>query len=794
MRYCLCCLFTCCFLFIYAQNAAQRSLDSLRHADSAKHPNRYFDSSLFSDANVLTTSDYLTAIEKMQETLNQVPLVASSFDQAAIIQRKLNQADSAIRVIQQGLAFDTRVLSLRNIQMFQTLINNLQQGSDKNLETLNTYDEHLDSLKRNVLGIRKDTVLRHLFRDSALRKSFTAQLQPIRLKWKLTDTVVRKATLLINNLKAQASANDITLKELEYQTDIRLEKLGPTVFLKEVPFIWQSIEEQRGSVLINDYKKSSDNLNAAGHYYFINTRSQRLWLLIGGIVFFCWIFYNFRSIKKHDKLKAADVFHFIFVNPLPVATSFIVMLTLAPLMDLNAPAIYLESVQFVLMVILTGVFWKRWPKNLFYGWCVIIALFLVVPLGNLFNLSFVSQRWVMLLDDGAACWFGIYFFRHIYKTDLRIRLNLLTAAGFYAMFNLAAVLANIFGRLTLTKILGSTAVYGFAQMISLTVFVRIITEGFLLQMFASRIRKKYPETFDFTRIRSKLNDVATGLAILLWLIVFSTNLNLYGTVTDALQIFFTAPRQIGSFSFTFWGIILFLGIIWLANSLQKYIAYFFGDTGEDTGIHNQRGRSRLLITRLVLLIAGFLLAVAASGLPVDKITVILGALSVGIGLGLQNIVNNFVSGVILIFDRPLRIGDIVELGDKKGRVKEIGIRASTLITPDGAQVIIPNGDILSKNIVNWTLTNNQIRVIINFSVEALPGEGEIKTDIINIIKANDNVVKTPEPDMLVNNIAAKSIQLSFMFWCVDVTKTDVAKSDISKAIFDYLKKKEINIV
>ena len=163
---------------------------------------------------------------------------------------------------------------------------------------------------------------------------------------------------------------------------------------------------------------------------------------------------------------------------------------------------------------------------------------------------------------------------------------------------------------------------------------------------------------------------------------------------DWMVDFFTSDRQVGNFSFTLGGILLFLGIIWLSNFLQKYIAYFFGDIGDDAAFDDKGQRSRLMVTRLILLIAGFLLAVAASGLAVDRITVILGALGVGVGLGLQSIVNNFVSGVILIFDRPLRIGDTVDIGDKRGRVKEIGIRSSTLLTEDGAEVIIPNGDVL----------------------------------------------------------------------------------------------------
>ena len=118
----------------------------------------------------------------------------------------------------------------------------------------------------------------------------------------------------------------------------------------------------------------------------------------------------------------------------------------------------------------------------------------------------------------------------------------------------------------------------------------------------------------------------------------------------------------------------------------------------------------------MVLIGGYLLAIAASGLPLDKITILLGALGVGIGMGLQNIVNNFVSGIILIFNGSFKIGDEIEVSGQAGKVKEIGLRASTLTTADGADVIIPNGNILSQNIVNWTFTNDQKRVMVSFNL------------------------------------------------------------------------------
>lgn len=90
----------------------------------------------------------------------------------------------------------------------------------------------------------------------------------------------------------------------------------------------------------------------------------------------------------------------------------------------------------------------------------------------------------------------------------------------------------------------------------------------------------------------------------------------------------------------------------------------------------------------------------ASGIPLDKLTVVLGALSVGIGPCMQNIVNNFVSGIILIFEKPFQIGDFVELADKKGKIQDIGIRASKMLTQQVSEVIIPNGDLISNRFTN----------------------------------------------------------------------------------------------
>ena len=230
----------------------------------------------------------------------------------------------------------------------------------------------------------------------------------------------------------------------------------------------------------------------------------------------------------------------------------------------------------------------------------------------------------------------------------------------------------------------------------------------------------------------------------------------------------------------------------LANFLQRFIAYFFGDTGDDAAMDDRGQRSRLLITRLVLLIGGFLLAVAASGLSVDRITVILGALGVGVGLGLQNIVNNFVSGIILIFDRPVRIGDTVELGDKKGRVKEIGIRSSTILTEEGAEVIIPNGDVLSSRIVNWTLSNNHVRLALSFTIEKPANPEAIEPETIkDLVRKNPNVLDRRDPEIMLSALSSKTEELKVYFWIKDITKTSYTTGEIRTSIYRHLDEKGI---
>jgi small-conductance mechanosensitive channel len=756
--------------------------------DTIRRERRKFDSTFFSDIKVPTTGDYARALGNVYQTMTDIPGELSALGSLPSIDKSLDLDDSALDIVSTRMSKNDRTFNVRNLQMINTLLDVLDRNTDGYADYLDECDSTLDDVRTSISDLRHDTLMRAIFRDSSLRNTFQPQLQLLKEKWREIDSIVTDDGKLINTLKSQASAHSMLIGELIAKVDLELKAVGTRAFSKERPYLWEQ-EAQQKRLSVDDYKESIDEERALTKFYFTNTRSNRSWLLLMGILFFIWVAGNFRTLKRLHKLDVVTRLGLTHLSRIPIAATLLFMLSLAPLYDMHAPAVFIETVQLLTMIVVTFMLRKKVPTYTLVGWVIFVVLFLSMPVTRLLLPYGFSQRWATLFINSAAFLLGVYYIRH-----LKNKYGKWTtfAIALYLLLNLLAVICNLTSRVTLSQIFGYTAAYAFAQIISLTIFTQVVVESFLLQVQTSRLRKKYPEAFEVESVSKSVRRFSLIVAVIIWLIVFTINLNLFDALNDVLVQFFTKTRKVGNFDFSIGGVLLFMGIIWFANFLQKYISYFFGDTGDDAAFDDKGQRSRLMVTRLILLIAGFLLAVAASGLAVDRITVILGALGVGVGLGLQNIVNNFVSGIILIFDRPLRIGDTVDIGDKRGRVKEIGIRAITLLTEDGAEVIIPTGDVLSHNIVNWTLSNNYARVALSFTMDK-PAD-EIDLDALRkLIQQHHNVLQQRAPEISMNAVNTKTVELRIFFWIIDFNKEAATAAEVKTAIYRYFEEKGMAI-
>ena len=765
-------------IFFSADVFAQKE----KHLDSQ-------DVSILSDSATLTKGDYLMHLEKVFEAINKVPVTVGSFKKLKSMEAHLTQDEAALALLKSRLTQSDRNLNLHNLQMDQTLLEELQSNNRDCLMDLDEYEKELRALKTQILNLRKDTVLIKVFTQPGMRIMFKDQFAELKKKRIVTDSLLKSATASINVLHARTSSNLINIKELMYLTDSQLDAVSIRAFGKERRYLWESVNVRANkSVGFRKFIRGEQEISG---YYFVYTRSSRMVLLFICTVFFFWVFFNFQSVKQRGRLETLD--DFTLISPQPYLITFIMLFALAPIFDLRAPALYIEGVQVILAILLSVYLRKKLGKKSFYYWCIFVVLLLAPVFLRLLGMPPRYQRWLLLFLSLSSIAYGIMVWKMLDEKVKKYKMILVT--GFvYTVFAIVATFCNLFGRFTLAQIFYSTGVSSLLNAISLTILAKVLVEAFLLQMKSSRIRKGYPEYFEWQPVIAGLKRLTGIGATLIWFVIFTTNLNVFNGLYESVMEVLTQKRTIGSFSFTFGGIVLFLGIVWVANFLQKYIAYFFGDTGDDTFEDNKGERSKLLVTRLVLLIGGFLIAVAASGLPIDKITVILGALGVGIGLGLQNIVSNFVSGIILIFDKTIRIGDIVELSNKKGRVKEIGVRASTLLSDEGAEIIIPNGSILSNNIINWTLSNNQMRVDLSLSIAKPFNSTEVVSLIREIIIENNNVFVSKEPIILISPVSKLNSNINIYFWCKDISKADLTRSIINAQIFETFEEKEIEIL
>lgn len=745
-------------------------------------------SSLFADSAKLTTGDFQLQIEKTYLILNNVRNKSELGLPVKLIRSRLTDTDSMLAVLKENVLNNSAALNLRNLQVFRTLLLNIQADCREDRRMLDSTEGKLVDLRNSLKMLLGDTVMRQLWRDSALRAQFQPQLKGMRDVFVGSTQKLRGAMAAVNLLQTRMSSNSLTAALLLDRVTTLLNTSAARIFGKEYNYLWEKDTVSISNSARSSLGKAYDGERKALHYYFKDSGQKRLFLLLIGLLFFFWLYRNIRTLKRLQMMERLTNMEFEYLPHNYIVASFIMMFAVAPLFDLHAPSVYIESMQFFMLVILTIICWKKWPRRLFLYWIAMVILYICFSFTHHMADPGLGQRtWLILLNILSVV-FGMLFLSQI-ERNLPLRSFLKFVITLHNIMNLVSVLCNMAGRVSLAQILGSTAIFAFTQAIGLAVFSKICLEAILQQIVASRLRRQVQTRLHYQPVLTAFRRPILFLTVILWLIVFTTNLNIYTSVMDELGTFLTTPRNIGNAEFTLGGVLLFFFIIWLAHLLQKYVGFFFGDTGstDDDEVHNKGQRSRLLIARLILLCVGYLLAVAASGVPVDKITIVLGALGVGIGLGLQNIVNNFVSGIILIFDRPLQIGDVVEIGNKQGRVREIGLRSSTLLTGDGAEVIIPNGDVLSQQIVNWTLSNNQQRIQLNLSITGNNDMEVVTSTVKKAILASGFVYENREPSVLFTKVTDQGFDLIVYFWCIDISKAGEAKSAISLLLYQYMK-------
>ncbi len=197
----------------------------------------------------------------------------------------------------------------------------------------------------------------------------------------------------------------------------------------------------------------------------------------------------------------------------------------------------------------------------------------------------------------------------------------------------------------------------------------------------------------------------------------------------------------------------------------------------------------------VALVLGLLVGMSTVGIDLTSLTVLIGALGIGIGFGLQDIINNFVSGLVILFERPIQIGHRVQVGDTAGRVVRIGARSTTIVTNANIALIIPNSEFISSRVVNWSLGGDRrVRFKIPVGVSYDSDPRVVERILLEVAAANEDVLKTYKPDVMFTGFGESSIDFELRIWTeTQSERPGVIESDLYFAIWDALKAADIEI-
>jgi small-conductance mechanosensitive channel len=216
--------------------------------------------------------------------------------------------------------------------------------------------------------------------------------------------------------------------------------------------------------------------------------------------------------------------------------------------------------------------------------------------------------------------------------------------------------------------------------------------------------------------------------------------------------------------------------------LNKYI--------KDTGVSDSIGT----IFRYSVIVIGFITIFQSAGFDLSTLGLLAGALGVGIGFGLQNVTNNFISGIIILFERPIKVGDRIEVGDINGDVYSISMRSTTVITNDNISVIVPNSEFINSQVINWSHNDRRVRFKFPLGVSYNEDPERVRKIVLNVLHDHPGVLDEPKPDLWFEGYGDSSLDFNLAVWTSDyIQRPGVFKSELYYAIFKKFGEHKIEI-
>jgi len=328
-----------------------------------------------------------------------------------------------------------------------------------------------------------------------------------------------------------------------------------------------------------------------------------------------------------------------------------------------------------------------------------------------------------------------------------------------------SIISNIFGNVSLADVLANGTIYGAYYGVAVYIFY-IVSTALTYTFTASELgRRSRAIRLHRDLVNRKLASLFKKAAWLFWAVAVLFAFQILTQTIAGIGAILRYKLWIGAISLSLLDVVVFVLVLYVSTTIAKLIRFLLNEEFlPRTSINPGAAQAGSRLTYTGMLIVGIFIALGAAGLELSKLTLLTGAVGVGIGFGLQNVVNNFVSGIIVSLERPVEVGNFIEVGTLFGEVRTIGFRASTVRTFDGADVIVPNSELISKSVVNWSLTDFDRRTDITVGAAYGTDPDRVLAILSRIAAAHPDVMKYPAPLITFDHFGDSSLIFTLRFW------------------------------
>ena len=366
------------------------------------------------------------------------------------------------------------------------------------------------------------------------------------------------------------------------------------------------------------------------------------------------------------------------------------------------------------------------------------------------------------------------------------RISLLQSGSVIVLLVLASGFAgSAMGYMRIARLLTASVLAG--GMLAFTLYATLLVlMGFAdFSFHVWPLRKLHMIQHNRGLLERRLYRFLVWATVAAWTVRYLNYVGLLQPVLSFAKTLLHAKYERGDLSISVGGVLEFFLTVWAAYLLSAFTRFMLKEDIYPR-IRVAPGKSYAVSSLLhyVFIVLGFVAGIAVLGINLTKLTILTGALGVGIGFGLQSVVNNFVSGLILLFERPIQVGDTVEVGDLMGKVRRIGIRASTVHTTGGADIIVPNSQLVTEKVTNWTLSDMLRRIDLPVGVNYGAAPKAVMRILERVAIDHHQILADPPPQALFIGYGDSSINFELRAWTDQFDDWHRIRSELASAVFD----------